>query len=109
MLCLCSPFHRIVSKESCRGRAECEALRQNQPVSWKWRGHLLPSREWSHALPVPVRVRKRVFVLFILFFLIAFVVVLWHLCLCVAVLSLSDAIYFHSILSQVKCVKTLAF
>ena len=78
MLCLCSPFHRIVSKESCGGGAECEALHQNQPVSWKWSGHLLPSREWSHALPVPVRVRKRVFV-------IAFVEVLWHLCLWVAV------------------------
>ena len=65
MLCLCSPFHRIVSKESCGGGAECEALHQNQPVSWKWSGHLLPSREWSHAL--------------------AFVEVLWHLCLWVAV------------------------
>ena len=66
--CLCLPLHRLVSKESCGCWPEREALHQNQPVSWKWCGYLLPARKWSHALPVSAWVRKK------FFYIIAFVV-----------------------------------
>ena len=43
---------RTPREKGNRVRPECEAVHKDQPVTWQWRGHLLPKGERRHEVPL---------------------------------------------------------